>query len=78
MKLITVVLTTLLLSGCLWQTTDLFDIKAAEQICKDNNSKVNKIFSHFDNEIEVMCTNQKTYNIKELSYKLYLLNLEKN
>lgn len=53
-------------------------LRHTEQICKGNNLKVNKIFSHFDNRIRVMCTNQKTYNIKNSLINLYLLNLEKN
>ena len=76
MKMMFTLFTCLTLSGCMWQTTDVFDIDAGKQICEENKSKLYEITSYFDGMVWAHCTNGESYEVRELSEKLYLQSIE--
>ena len=52
-----------LLTGCIYQTVDVDDIKAAVLICAKNNSEVVEVQALFTADEKVLCSNRKTYVI---------------
>jgi len=64
-----IVLLTLSLSGCFFQTINSEDIKNADLICKKNNSYTVEISSAFDGREVVTCSNLIDYTISHYNFK---------
>jgi hypothetical protein len=61
MKLLIILLTSILLSGCFWQTANHSDLQKAAYFCKGIEN-VEKIDVRFDSYEVVICLNGKTEN----------------
>ena len=61
---ITILLASLTLSGCFYQTVNSNDIDSANQICKNQNSTVVDIkATNMGNEY-VLCSNRKSFRLE--------------
>ena len=60
---------TLLLTGCLYQTVTSHDIANAITICKSYGEEVEEIASSFDGVERVTCSNLITYKIDSYNLK---------
>lgn len=58
-----ILLSAILLSGCLYQTVSAWDIERAEKICKAENSRVVEISADFLGYETVLCSNGKTIGL---------------
>lgn len=63
-KTVAIGLSIVLLSGC-YQRTDAFDIRAAKQFCKEQNSDVKYINAWIDGDETVRCTNGKSSRLNK-------------
>ena len=53
----------LLLTGCIYQSVNSYDMMHAIPICKSYGEEVVEISSYFDGQERVTCSNLKTYQI---------------
>ena len=59
----------LLLTGCLYQSVNSYDMMHAITICKSYGEEVVEISSFFDGEERVTCSNLRTYKIHSYNLK---------
>ena len=68
MKTFILILITFMLSGCLWQTIDINDIKRATEICAKMNSTVFSISVKADATVSTICSDYKKYSLGSDKY----------